>query len=90
MTRRVTARAPGKVNIALLVGDVRPDGYHPLASVFHAVSMDEQVTVELAPPGSGIRIASVTGPQAELVPTDDAQPGVAGSRRARPAPAPPR
>lgn len=70
MVSSVTARAPGKVNIALLVGPVRADGYHPLASVFHAVALDEDVTVETAPAGSGLSIAEVTGPQAEDVPRD--------------------
>lgn len=71
MPRRVTGRAPGKVNITLLVGKVRPDGYHPLASVFHAVALEEEVVVEAADPGAGISIASVSGPQADEVPTDD-------------------
>ena len=70
MAASVTARAPGKVNIQLSVGAVRPDGFHPLASVFHAVAMLEEVTVAEAPPGSGIVIAEVTGPQAADVPRD--------------------
>ena len=66
----VTARAPGKVNVQLAVGRVRPDGFHPLASVFHAVGLAEEVTVATAEPGSGIAIDAVTGPQAEEVPRD--------------------
>lgn len=66
----VTARAPGKVNVQLLVGALRGDGYHPLASVFHAVGLTEEVTVEAAERGSGIAIEAVTGPQADEVPTD--------------------
>lgn len=68
----VTARAPGKVNIQLSVGAVRPDGFHPLASVFHAVAMSEEVTVLAGPPGSGIVIEAVTGLQADEVPRDAA------------------
>jgi 4-diphosphocytidyl-2-C-methyl-D-erythritol kinase len=66
----VTARAPGKVNIQLSVGAVRDDGFHPLASVFHAVAMAEEVTVSAGAPGSGIEIATVTGPQSDEVPRD--------------------
>lgn len=70
MAALVTARAPGKVNIQLSVGRVRDDGFHPLASVFHAVAMYEEVTATAAPRGSGVRIEEVTGPQADEVPTD--------------------
>lgn len=44
----VTVRAPGKVNLFLGVGDRRPDGYHELATVFHAVSLCDDVTVRAA------------------------------------------
>jgi len=66
----VTARAPGKVNIQLSVGAVRDDGFHPLASVFHAVAMHEEVTVAAGPAGSGIVIDGVSGLQADEVPRD--------------------
>jgi 4-diphosphocytidyl-2-C-methyl-D-erythritol kinase len=68
--RSVEARAPGKVNIQLSVGRVRADGYHPLASVFHAVALGEQVRVEAGEPGTGIVIDEVIGPQADEVPRD--------------------
>ena len=70
MTRSVTARAPGKVNIQLAVGRVRDDGFHPLASVFPAVGLSEEVTVAEGEPGGGICIDDVTGPQAHEVPRD--------------------
>lgn len=41
----VSARAPGKINLGLWVGPVRPDGYHPLLSAFQAVDLWEVVTV---------------------------------------------
>lgn len=41
----VSVDAPGKVNLYLAVGDVRPDGYHPLTTLFAAVSLTETVTV---------------------------------------------
>ena len=70
MSTSVTARAPGKVNIQLSVGAVREDGFHPLASVFHAVALHEEVTVAVGEPGSGIVIDEVTGLQADEVPRD--------------------
>ena len=33
----VTVRAPGKVNLQLSVGAVRPDGYHDLVTVYQDV-----------------------------------------------------
>ena len=42
----VTARAPAKINLSLRVGPRRPDGYHPLATVFHAVDLDDVVTAK--------------------------------------------
>lgn len=41
----VTARAPAKINLQLAVGAVRADGFHELATVFHAVSLYDDVTV---------------------------------------------
>jgi 4-diphosphocytidyl-2-C-methyl-D-erythritol kinase len=38
--RAVTARAPAKINLSLRVGRRRRDGYHALATVFHAVHLD--------------------------------------------------
>ena len=53
----VTARAPAKVNLQLAVGPLRGDGYHELVSVFHAVSLYDEVTVRHADRTS----VSVTG-----------------------------
>ncbi|MBT2565613.1 4-(cytidine 5'-diphospho)-2-C-methyl-D-erythritol kinase [Arthrobacter sp. ISL-85] len=41
--RTVRVKAPGKVNVSLAVGPLRPDGYHPVASVYLAVSLYEEV-----------------------------------------------
>ncbi|MEU8411311.1 4-(cytidine 5'-diphospho)-2-C-methyl-D-erythritol kinase [Amycolatopsis japonica] len=41
----VTVRVPAKVNLHLSVGDVRPDGYHELVTVFQALSLTDEVTV---------------------------------------------
>jgi 4-diphosphocytidyl-2-C-methyl-D-erythritol kinase len=39
----VTVRAPAKVNLGLAVGGPRDDGYHDLATVFHAVALFDDV-----------------------------------------------
>jgi 4-diphosphocytidyl-2-C-methyl-D-erythritol kinase len=44
----VTVRVPAKINLQLAVGPLRPDGYHDLVTVFHAVSLFDEVTVARA------------------------------------------
>jgi 4-diphosphocytidyl-2-C-methyl-D-erythritol kinase len=41
----VTVRVPAKINLHLAVGSQRADGYHDLVTVFHAVSLFDEVTV---------------------------------------------
>jgi len=65
-TVQVTARAPAKINLELAVGAPRPDGFHELATVFHAVSLYDDVT---AVPADLVTV-TVEGPQADLVPLD--------------------
>jgi 4-diphosphocytidyl-2-C-methyl-D-erythritol kinase len=64
--REVRVRAPGKVNLSLRVGAPEPDGYHPLATVFQAVSLYEDVTARSADDLT----VTVSGAQADRVPTD--------------------
>lgn len=54
---RVHVRAPGKINVFFEVGGVGADGYHPVASVYQAVSCYEDVW---ASPADGFSL-SVTG-----------------------------
>lgn len=63
----VTVRVPAKVNLELLVGPPREDGYHALSTVFHAVSLYDDVTVAVADTWG----CEVTGPLAAGVPTDE-------------------
>ena len=63
----VTVRVPAKVNLELLVGPPRADGYHALSTVFHAVSLYDDVTVSVADQWG----VDVTGPLALGVPLDD-------------------
>jgi 4-diphosphocytidyl-2-C-methyl-D-erythritol kinase len=62
----VTARVPAKVNLQLAVGPVRADGYHDLVTVYHAVSLFDEVTVAPAEHDSIV----VTGEGADEVPLD--------------------
>ena len=63
----VTARVPAKVNLELMVGPRRADGFHHLATVFQAVGLHDDVSVEPADDW-GI---TVNGPYADLVPADN-------------------
>jgi 4-diphosphocytidyl-2-C-methyl-D-erythritol kinase len=47
----VTVRVPAKINLQLAVGPLRPDGYHGLVTVFHAISLFDEVTVTPAAAG---------------------------------------
>jgi 4-diphosphocytidyl-2-C-methyl-D-erythritol kinase len=73
MTASVTVRVPAKVNLVLEVGPPLSDGYHQLATVFHAVSLFDEVTVTEAPPGDLDDEVTVTvdGPGADEVPVGD-------------------
>ncbi len=44
----VTVRAPAKINLLLGVGAARPDGFHPLDTVYQAISLYDDVTVSTA------------------------------------------
>ncbi len=41
----VTVRVPAKINLHLAVGPPGPDGFHDLVTVFHAVSLFDEVSV---------------------------------------------
>ncbi len=66
-TGSVTVRVPGKVNLFLAVGDRRADGYHELTTVFHAVSLLDEVTVRNA----DVLSLEVNGEGADQLPTDE-------------------
>lgn len=72
----VTVRVPAKVNLSLSVGGLRTDGFHELATVFHAVGLFDDVT---ALPGDGLTL-SVEGEGADDVPLDDGNLAVQAAR----------
>mgnify|MGYP006266664143 CR=1 FL=1 len=66
----MTVRVPAKVNLQLSVGPLRDDGFHELATVFHAVDLYDEVTVREMPDGSeGISLTS-SGEGAGEIPLD--------------------
>ena len=66
-TGSVTVRVPGKVNLYLAVGDPRDDGYHELTTVFHAVSLFDEVTVRTA----DVMSLDIIGEGADTLPVDE-------------------
>jgi len=66
----VTVRVPAKINLHLAVGDMRQDGFHDLVTVFHAVSLFDEVTVvSTGQPGVEVYGEGASGTAVE-VPTD--------------------
>lgn len=53
----VSVSAPGKVNLFLALGAARPDGYHPLNTIFAQIGLSETVTV------SSLKSLATTAPQ---------------------------
>lgn len=74
----VCVRAPGKINLDLTVGPLGDDGYHPLATVFHAVSLFDELIVTPTGHGDGIEL-ELEG-QVEGVPRDSTNLAVRAAR----------
>ncbi len=69
--RGVRLIAPAKVNLALEVLRRRPDGYHEVETVMTTVDLADRVTIEMAPPGSGLSITLEGDYAAGIVPEED-------------------
>ena len=67
MTKSVTVRVPGKVNVYLGVGPREFSGYHELATIFQAVGIYDEVTVSAA---DSLKIRGL-GALADQIPTDE-------------------
>lgn len=57
----VTARCPAKVNLSLGVGPLRSDGFHELATVYQAVSVYDEVTVQEVDDSDDAPLVSIEG-----------------------------
>lgn len=83
--RAVSVSAPGKVNLFLALGAARPDGYHPLNTVFAQIGLSETVTV------TPLQSLATTAPQpASTAPISSASsaPAQSGSAPVAAQPAP--
>jgi 4-diphosphocytidyl-2-C-methyl-D-erythritol kinase len=67
VTKSVTVKVPGKVNVYLGVGPREFSGYHELATIFQAVGIYDEVTVSAA----DSLVISGLGPFADRIPTDE-------------------
>jgi 4-diphosphocytidyl-2-C-methyl-D-erythritol kinase len=65
----VTVRAPAKINLGLRVGGLRADGFHPLATVYQAIALYDEVKARPAPRGTAS--VSVTGEGSQIVALDE-------------------
>jgi 4-diphosphocytidyl-2-C-methyl-D-erythritol kinase len=74
----VRVRVPAKINLALKVGAPRADGYHPLATVYQAVSVYDEVHAAWADPDEFEVV--VSGEGADLVPLDDSNLAVRAAK----------
>jgi 4-diphosphocytidyl-2-C-methyl-D-erythritol kinase len=63
----VRVRVPAKVNLHLSVGPLRPDRYHDLVNVFHAVDLVDEVS---ASPADELSL-TLSGEGAATLPTDE-------------------
>ena len=63
----MTVRTPGKINLYLAVGDLLESGYHELTTVFHAVSLVDEVTVRNA----DVLSLEISGEGADQLPLDE-------------------
>jgi len=67
VTKSLTVRVPGKVNVYLGVGPREFSGYHELATIFQAVGIYDEVTVSAA---DSLKISGL-GTYADQIPTDE-------------------
>jgi len=87
----VSVSAPGKVNLFLALGAARPDGYHPLNTIFAQIGLSETVTVTplqslatTAPqpaPSSARPASSATSASPQLAQPDSVPAAQTGSPR---------
>ena len=73
--RAVSVSAPGKVNLFLALGAARPDGYHPLNTIFAQIGLSETVTV------TPLQSLATTAPQPAPAAAQPAPSAMAASAR---------
>ncbi|RLV56573.1 4-(cytidine 5'-diphospho)-2-C-methyl-D-erythritol kinase [Aeromicrobium phragmitis] len=69
--RSVKVRVPAKINLALHVGAARADGYHQLATVFHAIDIHDEITATASHDGAvNVEVVDILGKPMPHVPSD--------------------
>jgi 4-diphosphocytidyl-2-C-methyl-D-erythritol kinase len=63
----VTVSVPAKLNVGLAVGPRRPDGFHPIDTIFCALDLCDRITAE---PAEQLSL-SLAGPEVGSVPADE-------------------
>lgn len=80
----VLVQAPAKINLALYVGPLRPDGYHDLATVYQAIDLHDQVRATLRSDGAvGVETVDGAGGPVVGVSDDDQHLAVLAARSLR-------
>ena len=74
----VTVRTPAKINLGLSVGAPAPDGWHPVATIYQAVSLCDEVKAR--PADDGDFTITVTGEGQDVVPLGDDNLAVKAAR----------
>nr|WP_308209245.1 4-(cytidine 5'-diphospho)-2-C-methyl-D-erythritol kinase [Aeromicrobium sp. 636] len=85
MVSKVTVRVPAKINLCLGVGRPRPDGFHPLATVYQAVDLHDELRITARDDGE-ITVAvhtEVALPEGSVVPESDDNLAVRAARLLR-------
>jgi 4-diphosphocytidyl-2-C-methyl-D-erythritol kinase len=76
----VTVRSPAKVNLGLSVGPLDGEGYHRVATIYHAISLYDEVKARPTETAGEITV-TVTGEGMRRVPVDDTNLAVQAARR---------
>lgn len=74
----VTVRSPAKINLGLRVGAPGADGYHPVATVYQAVSLYDEIKAR--PAEDGVITIGLTGEGRDVVPLGDDNLAVRAAR----------
>lgn len=75
----ITVRAAAKINLQLGVGPIRSDGFHPLATIYQAIGLYDDVTVESADEWS-LAVNAHDMLDVSGVPTDDSNIALKAAR----------
>ncbi len=81
MVEPVRVRVPAKINLALCVGPERGDGYHNLGTIFHAISLVDEIRAQSE--ATGQVTVRVKGEGAHQMPEENANLAVRAAKLLR-------